>query len=148
MPHTLNSQLPAGLFRRLAAFIYDSLLLIAIYFAIGGVAVAINGGESIPLSWSLAILLVFFPLAIFCFYSWFWRRSGQTLGMQAWRIKLAFDTSPPPLLLCATRLLVATLSAALLGIGFFWILIDRDRRSWHDIASKSRIILLPKHRTP
>jgi uncharacterized RDD family membrane protein YckC len=79
------------------------------------------------------------------FFVGFWVKGGQTLGMQAWRIKLVTqdggDVSPARALL---RALLATLSAACLGLGYAWSLVDRDKRYWHDMLSGTRLILLPK----
>jgi len=80
----MNSTAPASLIRRLAAFLYDSLLLIALFMLLTAVAVRLNNGEAIEhLAYKFALL----PIAWF-FFAWFWSKSGQTLGMQAWRIKM------------------------------------------------------------
>jgi uncharacterized RDD family membrane protein YckC len=42
------------------------------------------------------------------------------------------------------RLASALLSLLPLGLGFFWILVDRDRRAWHDRLSRTRIVVVPK----
>ena len=80
----MNSYAPASLIRRLAAFLYDSLLLIALFMLLTAVAIRLNDGEAIEhLAYKFALL----PIAWF-FFAWFWSKSGQTLGMQAWRIKM------------------------------------------------------------
>ena len=80
----MNSYAPASLIRRLAAFLYDSLLLIALFMLLTAIAVRLNDGEAIEhLAYKFALL----PIAWF-FFAWFWSKSGQTLGMQAWRIKM------------------------------------------------------------
>jgi uncharacterized RDD family membrane protein YckC len=30
-----------------------------------------------------------------------------------------------------------------LGLGFFWVLFDRDRRAWHDRLSGTRLVFRP-----
>ena len=92
----MNSYAPASLIRRLAAFLYDSLLLIALFMLLTAIAVRLNDGEAIEhLAYKFALL----PIAWF-FFAWFWSKSGQTLGMQAWRIKMTNNcllyTSPSP----------------------------------------------------
>jgi uncharacterized RDD family membrane protein YckC len=81
-------------------------------------------------------------LCIALFYWIFWRRGGQTLGMQAWRIKLVSNegaqlTTPQ----IALRLVGALLSGLILGI--LWKYLDRDGYYWHDRLSKTHLILLP-----
>ena len=144
MNEKVRTNTRAGFLRRLAAFFYDCLLLTAIYFVIGAIAVGVNDGESIPLAWSLLVSLLVFPLCAFFFYCWFWRRGGQTLGMQAWRIKLISDVAPLPIKYCAIRFLTSLLSLAAMGTGFLWMLIDRDKRAWQDMASKSWIVVIPR----
>ena len=88
---------PPPLWRHCMAMLYDTLLVIPLFMAAAGVWVAVLGPtESISepavpayLQWCswLVILIVFFGV--------FWRRAGQTLGMQAWRIKLITDSGEP-----------------------------------------------------
>ena len=144
MPDQPSPDTPAGFFKRAFAFFYDLLLMAAMYFIIGGVAVAINGGEKIPLLWSLLISTAIFPGCILAFYYWFWKRCGQTLGMQAWRLKLIADNPPVTFKLVSIRYIASILGLACAGIGFFWMIIDSQGRTWHDIASRSRIVQMPK----
>ena len=133
----------AGFFKRIAAFFYDFLLLLAIYFLIGALAVTANKGEAVPDHWSMAISLLVFPLTGFFFYFWFWRRGGQTLGMQAWQLKLIADTDTVTFATCLIRYCMSILGLACAGLGFFWMLFDRENRTWQDIASGSHIYQLP-----
>ena len=76
-----------------------------------------------------------------------WRRGGQTLGMRPWRVRLvnaeAPDT-PPSWRALWLRYLVGTLSLLAAGLGFFWAWFDRDRLTWHDRASGTRLVRVPK----
>lgn len=74
-----------------------------------------------------------------------WRGGGQTLGMRPWRLRLLGDGAAAPSwqALC-TRYVVATVSLLLGGLGFWWAWIDRDRLTWHDRASATRLVRLPK----
>lgn len=74
-----------------------------------------------------------------------WRRGGQTLGMRPWRLRLVnAGEGPPSMRALWIRYAVGTLSLLLAGIGFFWAWIDRDRLTWHDRASKTRLVRIPK----
>ena len=42
------------------------------------------------------------------------------------------------------RYAVGTASLLLAGLGFFWAWIDRDRLTWHDRASGTRLVRVPK----
>jgi uncharacterized RDD family membrane protein YckC len=83
--------------------------------------------------------------AIALFFVWFWTRSGQTLGMQSWRLRL--EREDGRLIDWRTglaRLCLATVSFLCLGLGYWWILVDRDRRAWHDRLTATRVVVLPK----
>lgn len=137
----------AGVGRRLAAMIYDALLLIALWAVATALFLPLTGGEYIesggPLitnAYRLALILVWVG-----FYGLFWIRSGQTLGMLAWRLKLVCESGEP----VRWRDVIARLAAGVLsllpaGLGFFWLWFDRERLTWHDRLSHTRPIVLPK----
>ena len=132
----------AGLFRRLAAILYDSLLIIAIWLITTLLLVSlINDGNA--LRGPLFQFGLYFEACLF--YSYFWRLRGQTLGMQVWRIKLINpDRQTLSWQECFARLFFALVSISMLGLGFIWILFDPAKLTWHDRASGTRVILLGK----
>ena len=70
--------------RRFAACIYDFFLLLGVWFAVGSVAVWINGGI-IETKW-VGPLLIF--VSTWCFYGYFWTHGGKTLGMAVWKFEI------------------------------------------------------------
>ena len=100
-----------------------------------------NGNEAIK----LPILPILLPLVIFVFYIKFWRSSGQTLGMQTWRIKIVnHEGGAISIKQGLIRFAAAALSWLCLGFGYWWMLWDSEKLTWHDRLSKSRIIILSK----
>ena len=74
-----------------------------------------------------------------------WRRGGQTLGMRPWRLRVVgADGTAPTRRQLWLRYAVGTVSVLLGGLGLWWALIDRQRLAWHDRASGSRLVRLPK----
>jgi uncharacterized RDD family membrane protein YckC len=74
-----------------------------------------------------------------------WRRGGQTLGMRPWRLRLiAADGGRPSWTALLIRYGIGTLSLLAAGLGFWWAWLDRDRLTWHDRASGTRLIRAPK----
>lgn len=132
---------PAGLGRRLGAMLYDSFLVMAIWVLLAFIAVALNQGEANETRLFRGLLL----MATFAFFAFCWMRAGMTLGMQAWRLRVqTLDGASITLAQSMIRFLVAGLSLALLGLGYWWVLFDGQRRSWPDIASGTEVVVLPK----
>lgn len=133
---------PAGLARRLGALCYDLLLLGAVLIAYTAVVIAVRGGRAVPPgTWWFELSLLALCLA---FFAWFWTHGGQTLGMLAFRLRLvAADGGPVGWRAALVREGGALLSALPAGLGFWWVLVDPERRSWHDRLSGTRVVLEP-----
>jgi uncharacterized RDD family membrane protein YckC len=134
---------PAGLIRRLAALLYDSLLLFGLIFTGTVVLMPFTGGQAIPKG-NIAYQAYLLSL-VGLFYGWCWTHGGQTLGMKAWRIRV--QTAEGQMLgwrHAGLRLLCALLSWLPLGLGYLWSLFDPDKRTWHDRLSKTAVVVLPK----
>lgn len=146
-----NSTLAPALPRRLASMAYDTFLvlpLIMLSVALGlGLKSIVTGGATDASGASvLDISLVrFLSIAtVITFFSAFWLKSGQTLGMQAWRIKLvSSDGKKLSIMQCVIRCLGAVFSAGCLGLGYWWCIVDPHRRYWHDYLSRTELVLLP-----
>jgi uncharacterized RDD family membrane protein YckC len=82
---------PVGLPRRMGAMLYDGLLLLALLMVAEFLFVAPFGiTEAHPLFLPLRLYV---PILAFGFLGWFWTRpQGQTLGMQAWGLRLMNDS--------------------------------------------------------
>lgn len=137
--HHAETGVPCGLGRRLLAMAYDALVVVALLLLATGLALLAGSGQVTagkdPL-FSLYLLMVWF-----LYFAWCWRRGGMTVGMRAWRIVLRSDDgSEAGWGQCAVRFLVAILSAACLFLGFCWSLFDERKRTWHDRASRTRLI--------
>lgn len=126
----------ASLIKQFAAMIYDSMLVFAILFVASAVAIAFNRGEAIEASPLFTVYLVF---SLFIFYAWFWHKSGQTLGMRVWKIRIITDYGyNPGWTVSFLRLIFAIVSLLCLGLGYFWRLFRPY--TWHDKLSQTRII--------
>ena len=128
--------------RRLAAMVYDTLLLMAVLLVAVALLLLFSGGTFTyhnPFFRTLIFLLCF------SFYTWFWLHGGQTLGMQTWRMRVQnLDGGPITLWQAVLRFMLAIPSLALGGLGFFWMIFDRDRMTLYDRLSRSVIVVLPK----
>jgi uncharacterized RDD family membrane protein YckC len=142
----------AGVGRRLGAMVYDACLIFAVLFAaVIPPFIFLDRGNSQPIADKQVvyefdvpvegvIFQLYLAVIIVLFFYWFWRK-GHTLGMQAWKLQLETeDGKPITLIQSVIRLLGASISIACLGAGYWWIWIDKDKLSWHDRLSKSRIV--------
>ena len=133
---------PAGVLHRLLAMFYDTLLLLSALLVATALALMVTRGT---LHYHNPFFRTFLFLICFSFYTWFWLHGGQTLGMRAWRLRVQrTDGSPITIWQALLRFLVAIPSLALAGLGFFWMLVDRDKMTWYDRFSESVIVRLPK----
>lgn len=131
--------------RRFGAIIYDFLLHAALWMIVSGLftGVVLRGQVLDPEHiWLLQITL--FPLLLlisFSFSSYFWLKNQQTLGMQAWRLKIVTDKGVRLRWQhVAYRFWFTILT---LGLGTFWCLFDREKRSLQDIVTPTQIIYVP-----
>lgn len=116
--------------------LYDGLVLAAVLMVAGGLWVAAHRAAAPP--GDVLFRLYLLAVTVF-FYTAFWTR-GETLGLRAWKLRLVGPGGRPPgwgrALL---RFAAAVLSWLPCGLGFLWVIVDRDRLAWHDRLSGTRL---------
>lgn len=157
MHNTSNESFPrAGFRRRFGAWIYDLLIIIAIFMLSGYVCVAlfvlldhvglINIVRSdFDIDWHASHLIYkiafnSWGVAWVCgFFIYFWSIKGQTLGMRAWRLRVQNrDGSLIDKMTSIKRLLVT-----FLGLGTVAVLFDRKNKlSLQDRFTKTEVVVL------
>jgi uncharacterized RDD family membrane protein YckC len=123
----------AGLARRLAAMVYEAILLFAVAFFAGWVFFFASGGRDATAGWLRYALQLFILVMFAGYFLWSWLRGGQTLAMKAWGIRLV-DVTP------AKALLRFVLAVALLPVSIPWAFFDRDRQFLHDRLARTRLV--------
>lgn len=136
----------ARLPRILGAIFYDTLIAFAIIFvAAQWFPLLPEQYQTIP---AMIIFKQIYVLGItFLYFAYSWRRGGQTIGMKSWRLRLQSSESDGKEISwrqCLIRYSVSIFSWLLAGLGFLWILFSSQHRSWHDLASNTHLIVLPK----
>jgi len=132
------------LIRRIAAMLYDGLLVLALLFIATLPFIALRGGEPVEGNENLVYRVVL-GLVIYVFFVGFWMRSGRTLGMQSWRLQLETTAGGDIGFASANiRFFAAIVSWLPAGLGFLWSLWDKDRLTWHDRLSDTHIVYYPK----
>ncbi len=129
-----------GLFKLGACIVYELLTVLAILFASAALFVLVAGDASAGIK--RLLLQIFLWLVTGAYFIRCWLKSGQTLAMQAWKLKLANEYGHPLTLeLAIYRYLLATLSLAFGGIGFLWALTNKQHQFLHDKWLNSRIVI-------
>ena len=148
MSEKLENAVKPGLLRILAAIFYDFWLIAAIWL-IGTTVDAFirNALMNHVGDGNYLVLQIYLILGPWLFFAWFWMHGCQTLGMRSWRIKVV-DLKGEPITKSASikRYLASLLSWAALGLGFLWILFDKENRSWHDLLSNTRLVMVQKRK--
>jgi len=148
----------AGFMRRFGGWVYDVLLAIAVYMTAGAVSFLIFGmlvkygvlsmqgyDHLIDLQQNSIIYSVLiygwnFGWVAF-FFVWFWSKSGQTLGMRAWRLRVQNQDGT----LISKKTAIKRLLPTLLGLGNLRVLLDRKSKlSLQDKLTDTEVVTLSK----
>jgi len=127
---------PLGM--RLLSLAYEGVLLFGILFVASYlfVGLARDAQTGMPrLVFQIYVLAVCGAYFVFC-----WVRSGQTLPMKTWRIRLVTEQGRPLAVGRAFQRYLLAVPSVLSGIGLLWALVDRDRQFLHDRLAKTRIV--------
>jgi uncharacterized RDD family membrane protein YckC len=159
---TPAAQRTPGLARRLAAFVYEGVLLFGVLMIAGLVYSAVTQQRHALQGRAGMMLFLFLVLGLY--FSWFWSRGGQTVAMKAWHIRLlCADGRPVSRLRAAIRYVLAWLwflpatagvyLAGLHGKGEFTVALlvgvlayaalawlRPDRQFWHDVVCGTRLV--------
>ncbi len=146
----------AGFRRRFASWVYDFLIAFAVYMVAGAIGFLLMYiGHYIGLftmqgyqhfsdtiantSW-LKWPNEFWKLAwVSYFFVYFWAKSGQTLGMKAWRLRL--QNTDGSLISKTTG--VKRLLPTLLGLGNVLVIFDRkNKQSLQDRLTNTEVVVL------
>jgi uncharacterized RDD family membrane protein YckC len=139
-----GTALPAHLGWRLIAAVYDLLPLAALWFVATLVGLALTGGALDVRRLADRLFLQALVLAVSAaYFAVSWARGGQTIGMKPWRLRVVRgDGGPVSLRRALLRFVVALASLAAAGLGFWWALVDPQKRTWHDLATGTLVVRL------
>ncbi|MCL5059134.1 MAG: RDD family protein [Candidatus Thermoplasmatota archaeon] len=134
---------PAPFLVRIASMIYESLLVTAVVFVASFLVIPVVGEMRAP--WQRHLFQIYILGVLFAYFSAFWLRSGQTLAMKTWRIRLVQQNGDPLTFRQAVpRFFLALIGLLLAGAGFWWALVDRDRQFLHDRIAGTRLVRVPR----
>ena len=169
--HSTYALPAARLTLRLAAMIYEAVLLLGVVFIVGYVLL-------IPLQWSYplpttqrTLLQIALFVVIGAYFVVCWTRSGQTLALKAWHLKVVDSEGRPPrsgraiaryvlawhlwlpgLAIAGLLQLSVGATLAALAVSFALLLIpallDSRRRLLHDLWTGTRVVRVPEPISP
>jgi len=135
-----HTRLPCSFIRRLAAMLYDSVLLCSIFFC-GTFILIFSIGEGEVQSGNL-FYSGFLILLAYIYFCWHWTQGRQTLGMRSWHVFIINESNKNLSGKQASlRYTAALLSLAIIGLGFVWALFDKRKLALHDRLSKTKLIV-------
>jgi uncharacterized RDD family membrane protein YckC len=142
----VTSGTSAGFGRRLAALLYDCVLLAALLVVFTSGAVFLNHRRAIePATAGAWVYLYRAGLigVVAGYYLLNWTRSGQTLGMRAWHLRAVSAAGKPLSLKAAVlRFACGALAWAPAALGVLWLYFDPERLALHDRLSNTRVVHL------
>jgi uncharacterized RDD family membrane protein YckC len=137
----------AGFGRRFAALIYDGLLMLAVLMLYTLVVTLVHGKAVLEADdaarWWAYRAGEFLLIGAYCVVNW--TRSGQTLGMRAWRLHAVSDTGKrldAPR--AAWRFVWAVVAWTPAALGVLWLYADPERLALHDRLSGTRMLHVPR----
>ena len=154
--------------RRLACWLYEGVLLFGVVFIVDYAFSSLTQTRHALDNRLAQQMLLFFVLG--AYFTWQWRRSGQTLPMKTWHIKLvAADGTTPtwpraiaryclawvwflPPLSAGWALQLDAISTSVLALGWIpiWAILARfqaQTQFWHDAWAGTRLISVSTKKT-
>jgi uncharacterized RDD family membrane protein YckC len=115
----------AGVGSRFVSYLVDSIILAVIGYGLAFVIMAI-GASYMPAMYA--------PILVGLAYFTYFFGSGQTPGMKVMNIKLIRTDGDSEIGYGKgfLRWIGMQISALVIGLGFLWILIDKNKQGWHD----------------
>jgi len=134
------------LWRRFAAMFYDLFPLIGIWMVAAALWVLVFHDVYDPRHPGLllrALLTLWLLIVTGAYFVVSWVRVGATVGSRAWKFRLVRDdgTRVDTRTACL-RFVLALVSLAALGCGFWYAWLDDERRTWHDHMCGTHVVRL------
>ncbi len=146
---------PAPLGKKLGAWLYDALISVAIYFlwvtfTSPLIRWLIGGSEDWikDTSWREAPIYQYYMITpwilVLLYFAYNHVKSGQTVGMSAWKLRLVKTDGTKVTWLQAT----ARAIVAIFGAGILSSVFNAQKRGWHDLLTGTRVVLMPDQDKP
>ena len=119
-----------GFWRRFFAYWLDNIIIGVVW---GGMTAFLEMDPLVENLIGLLVTAVYFVV--------FWATNGQPLGHRALGIKVVMlDGSPLTYGKAILRFIGYCLCDALLGIGYLWVIFDKNKQGWHDKIASTIVV--------
>jgi uncharacterized RDD family membrane protein YckC len=160
-----------GLWRRIACFFYEGVLLFGVVMG-AGFAYSIVTGQTHALQGRMG-LIAFLFVVLGLYFMWFWSHSGQTLAMQTWHLRVVGADGAPVSRARAVARYVASYLWFMPALTLLWLadlshdramiglalaggvfvyaalaLLHPQRQYWHDALCGTRLVTWRPKRRP
>jgi uncharacterized RDD family membrane protein YckC len=125
------------LWKHVAALIYDIFPILALFLTTSLVLVLIRQGSEVQPR-TLWMQLILFA-EVFLYFTYSWKKGGQTLGMRAWKISIQ-DHHLISWSLITLRFMVGVISTLLFGLGLWSRKFSTTKTTWMDAVCGQSVI--------
>lgn len=125
------------LWKHVAALIYDIFPILGILLITSLLLVLLRAGKEVePQTFWFQSIICF---EVYFYFSYSWKKGGQTIGMRAW--KIGIDNYQSLTWMHVTlRFISGVLSFCLLGAGLWYRYLNPNKLTWMDLACGQAVI--------
>ncbi len=127
----------ASLRVRLASLAYEAMLLVAVLFVSSYLFLSV--ARDAQAGWPRTVFQIYLLTICGAYFVFCWVRTGQTLAMKTWRLRIVNTEGRTPSVGLACRRYLLAIPGMLSGASLIWALIDRERLFLHDRLAGTRI---------
>ena len=120
------------------SMVYEGILLFAILFMASYLFLSL--ARDAQSGWARLIFQIYLIAVCGIYFVFCWTRSGQTLPMKTWRMRVVTSGGRPVGFGRALGRYLLAIPGVLCGISLLWAPFDRERQFLHDRLAGTRIV--------
>ena len=113
------------------------MLLVAVLFVSSYLFLSV--ARDAQAGWPRTVFQIYLLTICGAYFVFCWVRTGQTLAMKTWRLRIVNTEGRTPSVGLACRRYLLAIPGMLSGASLIWALIDRERLFLHDRLAGTRI---------
>ena len=125
------------LWKHVAALIYDIFPILALLLTTSLILVLVRQGEEVAPR-TLWMQLILFA-EVFLYFTYSWKKGGQTLGMRAWKIGI-HNHHMLSWAQVSLRFAAGLVSTLLLGLGLWVRAFNKTKSTWMDAVCGQQVV--------